>query len=338
MLTILARSYAAFVRMDLRRTLFSVLAVCSLSALAQHEHPAISTREISSEVRLRVENDTAGQVLTVRVGPLHLPANSDHTAVAQAPTFLLDIPFDGWITAYHPRLVDGASRPEPGSLLHHVAFYKSARPDFLCPNKDEHIFGAGGEMNDWPALPGVGYRVHKGDRIRISTMFHNPTETGYPETWLEVKLEYRSAAQGEPLKSVYPAWFDVKECGDSAYNLGPGRTLKIGQFQLRFGGRLLAVGGHMHDYGQQLGLFNLTRGEDVVALVARLDSAGRMQSLPIVRFTDRGGYRLDKGDVLRVSAIYDNPLGKPLPEGAMGIVAGYFLPDNDAEVAGLRKQ
>ena len=67
--------------------------------------------------------------------------------------------------------MDGAGQPEPGRLLHHVAFYNTARPDFLCPNKQEHIFGAGGEMNDWPALPGVGYRVRKGDRIRISTMF-----------------------------------------------------------------------------------------------------------------------------------------------------------------------
>ena len=57
-----------------------------------------------------------------------------------------------------------------------------------------------------------------------------------------------------------------------------------------------------------------------------------------VRFTDRGGYKLSKGDVLRVSAIYQNPLGKPISQGAMGIVVGYFLPDDDAEVARLRKQ
>ena len=59
--------------------------------------------------------------------------------------------------------------------------------------------------------------------------------------------------------------------------------------------------------------------------------------MPVVLFNDRGGYKLNKGDVLRVSSIYDNPLGKPIPEGAMGIVVGYFLPENDAEVAGLKK-
>ena len=57
--------------------------------------------------------------------------------------------------------------------------------------------------------------------------------------------------------------------------------------------------------------------------------------MPVVRFTDHGAYKLDKGDVLRVSAIYDNPLGKSIPDGAMGIVVGYFLPNSDAELAGL---
>ena len=305
-----------------------LLVACSICAWPQQEHHhSMSAMKTSSAARLEVRNDSAAQSLTVRVGPLNLPANSDHMAVAQAPTFFLEIPFDGWIAAYHPRLVDGSGQPEPSRLLHHVAFYNTARPDFLCPNKQEHIFGAGGEMNDWPALPGFGYRVHPGDRIRVSTMFHNPTATSYPDTWLEAKLDYRSAASG-PLKSVYPAWFDVGECGDSSYDLGQGRTLKMGQFKLSYSGRLLGVGGHMHDYGQQLDLFNVTRGEDIAPLKTQLDSSGKIQSMPVVFFTDRGGYKLSKGDVLRVSAIYDNPLAGPIPEGAMGIVVGYFLPDN----------
>lgn len=319
----------------MKRSLLVLLLACSASAWAQHDHHGMM--KTSSDARLEVQDNVAAQSLTVRVGPLNLPANSGHVAVAQAPAVFFEIPFDGWITAYHPRLVDGSGRQEPSRLLHHVAFYNTARPDFLCPNKQEHIFGAGGEMNDWPALPGVGYRVHKGDRIRVSTMFHNPTATSYPQAWLEVQLDYRGSAQSEPLKSVYPAWFDVGECGDSGYDLGPGKTLKMGEFKLGFGGWLLGVGGHMHDYGRQLDLFNVTRGEDVAALQAELDPAGKMRSMPVVRFTDRGGYKLAQGDVLRVSSIYDNPLGQPIPDGAMGIVVGYFLPENDAAMAALKK-
>jgi len=320
------------------RSLLFLLLALATAAWAQHDHHAMGGMKTSSRARLEVKDDSTAQVLTVRVGPLDLPASSDHMAVAQAPDFFLEVPFDGWITAYHPRLVDGAGKPEPSRLLHHVAFYNTARPDFLCPNKQEHIFGAGGELNDWPAITGFGYRVHLGDRIRVGTMFHNPTDVSYPETWLEVKIEYRTTPKGEALKSVYPAWFDVGECGNSGYDLLPGKTLKVGQFKLGYGGVLLGVGGHMHDYGRQLDLYDVTRGDDVAPLKAQLDASGRIQGMPVVLFMDKGGYKLSKGDVLRVSSIYDNPLGKPVPEGAMGIVVGYFLPENDAEVAALRKQ
>jgi hypothetical protein len=34
--------------------------------------------------------------------------------------------------------------------------------------------------------------------------------------------------------------------------------------------------------------------------------------------------------------MYDNPTGKLLRDGAMGIVVGYFVPSDDAQMAPLR--
>ena len=225
-----------------------VVAVIAFSAFcfAQHEHMHMA----GSAARLDVQNYTASHTLTVALGPLNLPANTTHDHVAQPAPQILEIPFDGWITAYHPSLVTADGQPVPGRLLHHVAFWNTDRADFLCPNKDEHIFGAGGEMNDWPALPGFGYRVHKGDRIRITTMFHNPTATPYTNALLKVRMEY--APVEAALKSVYPAWFDAKGCGDSDFPLQANGTQQVGRFVLGFTGRLLGVGGHMHDYGEKL--------------------------------------------------------------------------------------
>jgi len=39
---------------------------------------------------------------------------------------------------------------------------------------------------------------------------------------------------------------------------------------------------------------------------------------------------------LKITANYDNPTGKLLRAGAMGIVVGYFVPANDAALAPLR--
>ncbi|HXE91363.1 MAG TPA: energy transducer TonB [Terriglobales bacterium] len=247
-----------------------------------------------------------------------------------APQFL-EIPFDGWITAYHPQLVDAQGNRLPSRMLHHVAFWNTGRSDFLCPNKEEHIFGAGGEMNDWPALPGVGYRVLKGDRIRITSMFHNPTETSYPEVYLQVVMEYVQKKDRE-LKSVYPAWFDAGECGNSGYDLPAGASTKTGEFRLNYTGTLLGVGGHLHDDGRRLVLENTSRKETVATLGAKLNAEGHILEMPIAKFEQ--GYALNKGEVLKVTASYENP-GPASPQGAMGIVVGYFVPKDDVEMTEL---
>lgn len=304
------------------------------AAAQEHAHGAAGGTADGVELTVRV--DSAASQLTVRVGPVHLPARSHHDAVAQAPDRFFGVPVDGWLTSYRPRLVDGGGEPVPGRLLHHVAFWNTERPDFLCPSKEEHLFGAGGEMNVWPALPGVGYRVREGDRIRVSTMFHNPTETAYPEVYLEVEVGYRSTDEvASRLAAVYPVWLDVQGCGDSGYDLVPGENVDRSEFVMEYGGRLLGLGGHMHDYGRSLRVEDLTRDREVAKLEARLDEEGRILSMPVVPFLATGGYELEEGDTLRVTARYVNSTGRRLPNGAMGIAVGYFLPDRPEALADL---
>jgi hypothetical protein len=310
-------------------------------AFAQHEHhPGMShegmAHKMDHAATMQVANDTAAHVLTVKVGPLNLPAHASHMDVAQAMPQTLEVPVEGWFTAYHPRLVDAGGHVLPGRMLHHVAFWNTGRPDFLCPNKLEHIFGAGGEMNDWPALPGIGYRVHPGDRIRVDTMFHNPTGESYPQAYLEVRIEYAPAGTAS-LRSVYPTWFDVKECGNSGYDLAAGDSTTTGKFTLGFNGRLLGVGGHLHDYGRSVELVDKSSGQVIADLPAKLDDHGHILSMPIKTFAEQGGLPLEKGNVLEVSAKYLNPTPKTIPEGAMGIAVGYFLPEKDEEFAALKK-
>ncbi|HEX2712003.1 MAG TPA: hypothetical protein VHM88_07245 [Candidatus Acidoferrales bacterium] len=305
--------------------------------VAQHEHHGMA-HKVAAGVKLDEKTDATAKQVTLRLGPVNLPAHSNHMEVAQPPNMFWGVPFEGWLVAYHTRLVDEAGKAVPGRVLHHVGFWNTRRSDFLCPNKMEHIFGAGGELNDWPALPGYGYRVDKGDRIRIQAMFHNPTDTAYPKTYLEVRVEYRPrGAEGAAVQSVYPTWFDVRECHDSAYELEPGKSVTSGEITLRYSGRLLGVGGHLHDYGEGLVLEDLTRKQGIAELHAKLDADGRIVSMPTMTFVERGGYHLNQGERVRVTATYDSHASQPLPEGAMGIVVGYFVPDDDAQMAALRR-
>jgi hypothetical protein len=304
-----------------------------------HPGPTAMHHAFSPAAKLAVSQDASANLLKVRVGPVKLAAHADHMAVAQPRDSYLTIPFDGWLVAYHPRVVDASGTAVSAKVLHHVAFWNTGRSDFLCPNKEEHIFGAGGEMNDWPAIPGVGYRVRNGDRVRISTMFANPGDTAFPELYLDVQVEYRAAStEAAPLKSVYPTWFDVEECRESGYDLEPGKSFTAARFTMKFQGALLGVGGHLHDYGRGLVLDDVTHKSAIANLKPQTDPSGRLLSIPVISFADSGGYRLEPGQVLRVTATYDNPTGRYLLEGAMGIVVGYFLPDQDSALVAFERR
>ena len=194
-------------------------------------------------------------------------------------------------------------------------------------------------MTDWAPVPGYGYHVQKGDRIRIETMVYNPTDSSYDKVYLEVRIPYQeaSASAATELRNVYPAWMDVESCGNSGYDLPAGKSTKAGVVTVNFSGVLLGVGGHLHDYGERLVLKDQTKRETVATLDASLDSRGQLLGVPVMLFFDTGGYRFNKGDEAEITATYDNLSGKPLRLGAMGIVVGYFVPDDETPMAALRR-
>jgi hypothetical protein len=296
---------------------------------------------VAKGVTLDAKVDAVAHTVTLRVGPMNFPANTSHMKMLQPPDLVWKIPVNGWLLAYHPKLVDTSGNAVPGTLLHHVAFWNENRADFLCPNKEEHIFGAGSEMTDWAEVPGYGYHVEKGEKIRIETMIHNPTAISYDKAYLEVVIPFEEmpgdVSATAPRKNVYPAWMDVASCGNSSYDLPAGKSEKTGTVTVNYDGVLLGVGGHLHDFGRQIVLQDTTRKETVATLEARTDPQGHLESVPVKLFVQEGGYKFAKGDVLKISATYDNPTGKLLSEGAMGIAVGYFATTDETKMAALRR-
>jgi len=93
----------------------------------------------------------------------------------------------------------------------------------------------------------------------------------------------------------------------------------------------------MHDYAQQLVLEDSRSKNPVATLRAKTDERGGLLSMPVVTFFQTGGYPLAAGDRLTITATYDNTSGKALHDGAMGIVVGYFVPQNPAALTSLRR-
>ncbi len=116
----------------------SLLLFVSAWSFAQHQHEHQHHSEgmahrTDPAAKLTVSDDAAARVLTVRIGPLNLPAHASHMEIAQAASQMLTVPVEGWFTAYHPRLVDAAGNALPSRMLHHVAFWHTGRPDSSAP-------------------------------------------------------------------------------------------------------------------------------------------------------------------------------------------------------------
>ena len=296
--------------------------------------------EYPGDVKVELRDDVAQRVLTIRIGPIDLPAHAHHMLL---PEQFMTIPFDGWFTAYRPRLLDERERPLLGKLLHHLQFYDTTRRDLICDKSEAYIFGAGAEMTVWPAQSGRGYRVGKGSRIRIWTMLHNPSETSFRRVYLEVRANYRLITDRPALRNVYVARFYVGDCPmqpdatSHMFDLKPGKSVVTQQWTIDYPGKLLGLGGHLHDFGREVRLENVPRNEVIATLKPILFPKGILLKLPIVSLETSGGYQLNRGDIVRVTGIYDNSSGKRLPMAGMAIVAGTFLPDNDEELAAAKR-
>src|SRR5713101_2619400 len=68
---------------------------------------------VAKGVKLEQKMDAQAQTITLRVGPLNLPAHTSHMKMPQPTDLTWAIPMDGWLLAYSPKLVDanGAAVP-----------------------------------------------------------------------------------------------------------------------------------------------------------------------------------------------------------------------------------
>src|SRR5690606_38333091 len=100
-----------------------------------------------------------------------------------------------------------------------------------------------------------------------------------------------------------------------AYDLPPGKSQKSWEGRPAISGRLLGVGGHLHDYGVLLRLEDVTAGKVIWEAEPILDESGSVVGMPMKKFFWRLGVPIRADHVYRLTAFYDNPTGRMIPEG-----------------------
>jgi hypothetical protein len=268
---------------------------------------------------------TPSEYYTIEVGPFPLPAGSSHHGGEQPDVMKLAMPVDGWLRGLAFEMVDDKGEQLPAHTLHHLNLIAPQHRELFSPIM-LRIGAAGPETRPYGLPWFLGYRVRPGDSLLVSAMVHNPTAKGYDSVRLRVQLEISPARSWLRPLSVQPVYLDVMPpAGGKSYDLPPGRSAKSWEGRPAVPARLLAAGGHLHQYGTVLRLENVSTGKVLWEARPKLGPENEVLSMPIRYFPPRGILLLPD-QLYRLTAEYDNPTGKVLPGGGMGALGGIVLP------------
>jgi hypothetical protein len=276
--------------------------------------------------------------LELRLGPVDLPpspAGEEHShakmsevkgryRVAQA----------GWITSFVPSMVHADGSAAPGKLLHHVAVAALHQSDFLCtehPHKMPRlIMAAGGEQTSVEIPEGFGIPVDAGQELAAFGMFANHLGEPHEDVSFLARMGFIASGSGT-LRAVVPVWIDVDEtCPEEGYEVGAGEHVRQRTFRFPFSGTLRYAGGHMHDGGQLLRIFEKDSGRELVLHAPVYDEQGTIASIPV--YDEPDGRPVSTETDFVIEATYRNP-GHHALRG-MGLVVALVEPTEGASTHG----
>jgi len=280
----------------------------------------------------RVTVDARLGELTIELPPVDLPAGTGHHSLNQPPVSLAELPVAGAIHGFRTELVDETGRQLSPSLIHHFNVLDPTRRELFLPIA-QRVAGAGKETGA-VRLPKLlfGAPFAAGATVVASAMLHNPTPVSYKGVRTRLVLAYVPAQRPWPLFRSFPWQLDVGfPVGDKSFDLPPGRSQRSYEGSPAIAGKVVAIGGHLHAYGVSIEFSDATTGEVIWRAEPVRDANADVRAIPIGKLYGLGhiGAHIVPDHRYRVRVVYDNPTGKVLPQGGMGVVAGLFVPDGD---------
>jgi hypothetical protein len=235
-------------------------------------------------------------------------------------------PVSGWLRGVRLTLLDPRGEPLPQARIHHANLINFSRGQLAHPGV-ERLWGAGRETE--PALlpRSIGVPLDAGTELGL-VIAYVPTDLAAGSRVRVEILWLPSNQQPRPI-DVLPASIGVRYRvgGTSAYDLPVGRSEEAFEFDMPLDARLLGAGGHLHDYGAELRLEEAMSGRVLVRLRSVRDSLGRLERVERRLFGVSGaGKAMKRGVRYRLVAVYDNPTGRIIPDGAMGNMALALAP------------
>jgi hypothetical protein len=298
----------------------------------------IAAGESKPNPTVTVTVDSSRHELTITSGPFDLPnmpPMENHAMMDLGMSHDTRLqrfvwPVDGWFRGFRVELADGQGRVVPNHVMHHMIMVNFSRRQLLY-SAAERLMGTGTETEAASVPKTIGVPMKPGMKLGMYIAWHNDTGQDLEGVHLKLTMLWTPKNQNPPPVNALPIYMDVNlnVGGTNTFDVPPGRSTKIYEFTLPVGGRLLAVGGHMHDYGSRVRLEDAENGKVLTQVVAERTADGKLVKMGRKVFGVSGkGLRLKARRRYRVVGEYDNPTGEILVKGAMASMVGLFVPDD----------
>jgi hypothetical protein len=251
------------------------------------------------------------------------------------PIYLAQMPTSVAVFRAAVELRDSAGRDLPRPLLHHFNLADPDHRDLFLPVA-LHIMAAGNETPPL-AVPRFlfGLPLERGQRFLASAMLVNYGPIAYHHVLVRCVMHFEPAHALWPLFPGYPWVLDVlfplghPPHGSKSFDLVPGHSVHSFESHPAIAGTIVGLGGHLHKYGVRIELSDATTGKVLWHAAPVLDSTGRVISIPTTLLCSWHGLgvHIVPEHRYRVTAVYDNPTGRLIRDGGMGLVGGLFVPD-----------
>ncbi len=295
----------------------------------------------AQESGARLVNNEQDAELLVIVGPVDIPAGvvevteaqqgmEDHSAHGAVfpPVATLEIPVSAYLHGFSYEVVDGDGRKLPGAIVHHLNLINPDYKELFLPISQRML--AVGKETGSQSMPWLllGYPVASGTRMVVTAMLHNPTGEPFTGVEVHVRLRYVKAGRPWPLFSVYPFQLDVAfPAGNKSFDLPPGRSAFSYEGSPAMAGRIMAIGGHLHEYATSLRFEDITENKVIWEGLPIYDEDGeQLVGVTLGRLYRTLGAKISPDHVYRVTVSYNNPTADTLQDGGMGVVGGVFMP------------
>jgi hypothetical protein len=294
--------------------------------------PVLLTPDPALLAVAKVALDEKRQEIQVDLPGIPVPMHTGHHGGGGGlpPVVRFEMPVDAALYGFRVEVVDGQGKALPLALIHHFNLIDPNRRELFLPIS-RRVMAAGKETGaqrlPW-FLVGVPYR--KGSLLVASGMLHNPTMTDYDDVHMRLVLQYVPISRPWPVFDGIPWQLDVAfPVGDKSFPLPPGESSRSYEASPSVAGKIVAVGGHVHEMATKIELRDVTQNKVIWSASPTLDQEKNVVGVPIGKLYGFGtlGYPIRPDHTYRVTVTYNNATGEPVAEGGMGVVGGIFVPE-----------